>query len=326
MVATLLSPENQAIDGSRDLFSDSALLLISPDLRVLSMRGNLGVLSGSFRAAAAKGTIGRGRLGATIRQSIDAIKSGRDNPGISASIPGGATGEPLRIRTLALPQPVDGPSFAVLLDRVEHAKNRAADQAHARVVANLEARIQWLEKQLAAAEDCLRVTIEEYESSTEELKCSYEELRTANEELQATSDELAQNQSILTATRDRLETLGRNLQNQNVHLQRQADEFRGALNSLGMPLILLGNDLRVRFFNRPAERLFHLKLEDEGETIRILADKLSLDPLPDLCSSVLDQLRPVERTIGSLCFQIRPHLTPEARIEGVLILVQKEPA
>ena len=184
-----------------------------------------------------------------------------------------------------------------------------------------DARIVALEEQIRATEECLRTTIEEYEAATEELKCSYEELRSANEQLQATAEELQDSHAAVAANRDRFEALNRSLQVQNSRIQRRLDEFLGLFNSLGHPVILLSNDLRLRFFNRPAERLLRLTPADEGLHLRTLESTLELDSLADTCAAVLDQLQPADRTIGRLTFHIRPLLTPENRIEGVLLLV-----
>ena len=187
------------------------------------------------------------------------------------------------------------------------------------VNSHAEDRIRTLEEQLKSTEEFLRTTIEEYEAATEELKCSYEELRAANEELQITTEELRDSHASVAATRDRLEAINRNLQVQHSRLQRRFDEFVGLIHSLGLPIILLSNDLRLRFFNRAAERIFHLTAADEGLHFRTLESTLDLDTLTDTCAAVLDQLQPADRTIGNFSFHIRPLLTPENRIEGVII-------
>ena len=231
--------------------------MVSRDFQVLGHRGDVQTLVPSLPLAVAKCKLPAGRTGSSIRLLIDGVERGQLLPDTVLDVPASADRPPLRISILPMPLgDADRRVFAVLVESAVV------------VSVELEEKIHKLEHQLQATEECLRTTIEEYEAATEELKCSYEELRSANEELQTTAEELQDSHSAVAATRDRLESLSRSLQTQNSRLLRHFEEFRGVLNSLGFPVILLGNDLRLRFFNRPAERLFHLTQADEGTLFR----------------------------------------------------------
>ena len=280
--------------------SASALLLVSRDFQVLDWRGNVLNLVPQLSAGALPAKLPTGRTGSAIRLLIDGLDRGQLRADAVLDVPPAAGKPSLRISLV----PAGPKVFAVMVEPVNF---HAEDQ------------IRTLEDQLKSTEEFLRTTIEEYEAATEELKCSYEELRAANEELQTTTEELRDSHASVAATRDRLEAINRNLQVQHSRLQRRFDEFVGLIHSLGLPIILLSNDLRLRFFNRAAERIFHLTADDEGLHFRTLESTLDLDTLTDTCAAVLDQLQPADRTIGNFSFHIRPLLTPENRIEGVII-------
>lgn len=286
--------------------------MVSRDFQVLGHRGDVQTLVPSLPLAVSKCKLPAGRTGSAIRLLIDGVERGHLLPDTVLDVPGSADRPPLRISVLPVPVGEAGRRvFAVLVEP-------------AMVAVELEERVHKLEHQLQATEECLRTTIEEYEAATEELKCSYEELRSANEELQTTAEELHDSYSEVTAARGRLESLSRSLQAQNSRLLRHFEEFRGVLNSLGFPVILLGNDLRLRFFNRPAERLFHLTQADEGTLFHSLESSLDLHTLAETCGQVLDSLQPADRSLGNHSFQIRPLLTAENRIEGVILLVNRQ--
>jgi two-component system CheB/CheR fusion protein len=286
--------------GSDATGSSSGLLLVSRDFQVLDWRGNVLNLLPQLSAGALPAKLPNGRAGSAIRLLIDGLDRGQLRADAVLDVPPGGGKPPLRLSIA----PAGPKIFAILVEPV----NPAAED-----------RIRTLEEQLKSTEEFLRTTIEEYEAATEELKCSYEELRAANEELQITTEELRDSHAAVAATRDRLEAINRNLQVQQSRLQRRFDEFVGVIHSLGLPIILLGNDLRLRFFNRAAERTFHLTAAHAGLHFRTLARTLDLETLTDTCAAVLDQLQPADRTIGNFSFHIRPLLTPENRIEGVII-------
>jgi PAS domain-containing protein len=301
--------ENRRLDDAANDRSPSLLLLLSGTFDVLGYCGHVKGLLPSLSSLSTGGKLPNGRIGSAIRRLVDGVHRGQMPPNAVLDVPASNGKPPLRLSILPIPSESVSQLFSVLVEPVMAGEVK------------LNARIRVLEKELAAADQCLRTTIEEYEAATEELRCSYEELRSANEELQATADEFQATTSATTTARDRVELLNRALQGQNTRLLRQVEEFRGVLNSLGFPVIVLTIDLRLRFFNRPAERVFHLTAAHEGTQFRSLEGALKLETLTDTCASVLDQLQPVERVIGGFSFQIRPLLTPEHRIEGVVLFL-----
>ena len=246
----------------------SALLLVTRDFQVLGWRGDAGSLLPLDQEATPPAKLPGGPAGTTIRLLIDGVEQGRLQPETVLDVPAAGGKPPLRISVM----PAGEKTFAVMVEPVR------------------EYLVHALEERLKSTEECLRTTVEDYEAATEELKCSYEELRTANEQLQITAEDLNHSHAAMAAIRDRLEAVNRNLQIQHARLQRRFDEFLGLVNSLGLPVILLGNDLRVRFFNRQAERLFHLASADEGLHLSSLETTVALNTLATTCAFVLDHL------------------------------------
>src|SRR6202011_5256628 len=81
-------------------------------------------------------------------------------------------------------------------------------------------------------------------SRNEELQLINEELETAKEELQSTNEELT--------------TLNEELQCRNVELSLVNIDVQNLLASVDTPIVMLGRDLKIRRFTRPAEVLFRM--------------------------------------------------------------------
>jgi two-component system, chemotaxis family, CheB/CheR fusion protein len=67
--------------------------------------------------------------------------------------------------------------------------------------------VLWLEEELQASRDSLRMTVEQYETSAEELRASNEELQALNEELRAASEELETSKEELQSLNEELMTM-----------------------------------------------------------------------------------------------------------------------
>jgi len=130
-----------------------------------------------------------------------------------------------------------------------------------------------LHEELRRAQQDLETAYEELQSTVEELETTNEELRSTNEELETTNEELQ-------STNEELETMNEELQSTNEELETMNDEMRlrglelGAVNSflermltaLGLAVIVLDADQRVRVWNGPAEDLWGLRpTETEGQ-------------------------------------------------------------
>jgi two-component system CheB/CheR fusion protein len=116
----------------------------------------------------------------------------------------------------------------------------------------------------------LQTTIEELQSTGEELQSANEELETTNEELQSANEELETTNEELQSTNEELETTNEELQSLNEELQtaneelgtrsKEMDELNAryaeTLERMPWPVMVIGERLRIDFWNEPARALF----------------------------------------------------------------------
>jgi two-component system CheB/CheR fusion protein len=112
-----------------------------------------------------------------------------------------------------------------------------------------------LEQELAATKQYLQTVIEEQEASSEELKSAHEEVQSSNEELQSTNEELLTSKEELQCTNEELNTVNEEMQGRNAELTQMNNNLNNLLSSVNIPIVMLGNDLRIRRFTPQAKVL-----------------------------------------------------------------------
>jgi two-component system CheB/CheR fusion protein len=105
--------------------------------------------------------------------------------------------------------------------------------------------------------DYLQSIIEAQEAATEEL-------RSANEEAQATNEELDTAKEELQASNEELNTVNDELRARNIEQSTLNSDLRKLLESIDVPLVMVGRDLHVRWFTRAIEPLLNLLPTDQG--------------------------------------------------------------
>jgi two-component system CheB/CheR fusion protein len=183
-------------------------------------------------------------------------------------------------------------------------------------------RVRDLESRLAAARQYLVTVLDDYGCSTEELRSAYEELRTANEELHRVNEEL------VVANRD-LGNLNALLDGRSRELQRVNAELSNVLSSVGIPVLMLDMDLRLRRFTPHAGRFFQLRAGDVGKAFTELNLDAALPDLLAVCREVVTTFTPVLRQVETpnrrqFSLLVRPYRTEENRIEGVIVALLEE--
>ncbi len=181
-----------------------------------------------------------------------------------------------------------------------------------------------LEQELAATREYLQAIIEEQESTNEELKAANEEALSNNEELQSTNEELETAKEELQSTNEELVTLTEQQASRNTELAQLNDDLRNVLDGVQIPIVMLGNDRRVRRFTPSAERLFNLLPNDIGRPIRDLRPNINLPDLEPMISRTLETLTVQDQEVRDLdgrhyAMSVRPYRTSDNKIDGVLI-------
>jgi two-component system CheB/CheR fusion protein len=117
------------------------------------------------------------------------------------------------------------------------------------------------------------------QSLVEDNATTLEELREANEEAQAGNEELETAQEELESANEELNTLNEELKISNVEFSKVNRDLANLLESISIPLVMVGRDLRIRRFTRTIEPMLNLIASDVGRSITDLQPQVEL---PDL--------------------------------------------
>jgi two-component system CheB/CheR fusion protein len=173
----------------------------------------------------------------------------------------------------------------------------------------------------------LRSLIEEHETTAEEFKAAHEEVLSANEELQSTNEELETAKEELQSTNEELTTLNEEMQNRNAELGSANNDLLNLLGHVDIPVVMVSNDLRIRRFTPPAQKLLNLLPGDIGRRLGEIRPNLELEDLEALAREAIRRAAAQERQVrtnegGWQMLHVRPYKTWDNRIEGAVISLQ----
>ncbi len=137
-----------------------------------------------------------------------------------------------------------------------------------------------LRRELSATKEYLQSIVEDKATTLEELKAANEEAQAGNEELETAQEELE-------SANEELNTLNESLKFSNVELNQVNRDLTNLLESISIPLVMVGRDLRIRRFTRAMEPMLNLIASDVGRSITDLQPQLEL---PDLRRLLLDAM------------------------------------
>jgi len=185
-----------------------------------------------------------------------------------------------------------------------------------------------LKSDITSMKDQMRVLIEENESTTEEYKSANEEVLSANEELQSTNEELETAKEELQSSNEELTTLNEELQNRNTELSLANNDLTNLLGNVNIPVVMIGNDLRIRRFTPPAQKLLNLLPGDIGRRLGEIRPNIDFDQLEELARDAIDNTSLQEREVREKegqhwhLLRVRPYKTWDSKIEGAVISLQ----
>ena len=184
--------------------------------------------------------------------------------------------------------------------------------------------IDRLRKELLVTKEHLQTIIEEREATNEELRSALEELQSSNEELQSTNEEMETAREELQSTNEELITVNDELESRNQELSEMNNDLNNLLSSINIPIIMLGNDLRIRRYTPRAERIWNLISGDIGRPITNLKPNIEVNNLKENILDVIDRLEIKEIEVKDneqnwYSMKIRPYRTIENKIDGVVI-------
>jgi two-component system CheB/CheR fusion protein len=184
--------------------------------------------------------------------------------------------------------------------------------------------IEQMRHDLSSTKLYLQSLLEERDAKNQELVSANEEIQSANEELQSTNEELETTKEELQSSNEELHTVNEELQNRNTILTQASNDLLNLLNSVNLPVLMLSNDLAIRHFTPPTQRVMNLRATDVGRPFSELRVNLEIDDLTPLLTEVLDTLTAREIEVQDreghwYLLRVRPYRTADNKIEGLVV-------
>jgi two-component system, chemotaxis family, CheB/CheR fusion protein len=176
-----------------------------------------------------------------------------------------------------------------------------------------------LQRELVASKEYLQSIVEDNAATLEELRAVNEEAQAANEELETAQEELE-------ASNEELNTLNEELKVSNLEFSKVNRDLTNLLESISIPLVMVGLDLRVRRFTRAIEPMLNLIASDVGRSITDLQPQMEL---PDLRRLLLDAMEGGNRNPRNIrdahgrwySLRILPSVGPDGKIDGAVLML-----
>lgn len=183
-----------------------------------------------------------------------------------------------------------------------------------------------LRQDLASTRLYLQTLLDERDAKNQELVSANEEIQSANEEMQSSNEELETTKEELQSSNEELQTVNDELQQRNSSLTRTTNDLSNLLNSVNLPVLMLSNELHIRHFTPPTQRLMNLRAPDIGRPFSEIRFNLNTEDLTPLFSEVLETLAPQEIEVQDhegrwYLLRVRPYRTTDNKIEGVVVVL-----
>ena len=186
-------------------------------------------------------------------------------------------------------------------------------------------------EELAATREYLQTIISDQEALNEALKSANEEVMSSNEELQSTNEELETAKEELQSTNEELTTVNEELATRNADLTQSSNDLSNLLASVDMPIVMIGNDLRIRRYTPKAETVLNLIPSDVGRPITDIRTKLDIANLDKLISDAVETLAPTELAVSDSSgrkyyLRVRPYRTDANKVDGIVMILVDIPS
>jgi two-component system, chemotaxis family, CheB/CheR fusion protein len=183
---------------------------------------------------------------------------------------------------------------------------------------------QQLAEDLASVSAELQSMIDGQQAVIEELKVANEEIASGNEELVATNNELIFARGDLEANSRELVALNEEISARNNELVRLNRDLNGLLRNLSIPMITVGNDLRIRRYTQQIRCLLELTADDIGRPVGDLKTRFAVGDLEHRFREAVDLLKTTEETVRdengrTYRLSIKPYRSEDNTIEGAIL-------
>src|SRR3989454_315039 len=121
--------------------------------------------------------------------------------------------------------------------------------------------------------------------------------------------------------RAQVSALNQGLQNRNLECRVSSSDLKNLLDNVDIPIVMLGNDLRIRLFTPSAQKLLKLLPGDLGRHIGDIKPDLLVGDLEPLAQAAIESLALQEQEVQDrrgrwYRVRIRPYRTAENKIDG----------
>ena len=176
-----------------------------------------------------------------------------------------------------------------------------------------------LRHELAATKEYLQSIVEDHAGTVEELRAANEEAQAGNEELETAQEELE-------SANEELNTLNEELKTSNVEFSKVNRDLTNLLESISIPLVMVGRDLRIRRFTRAIQPMLNLGASDVGRPITDFQPQVEL---PDLRRLLLDAMQGGNRIPRDIrdshgrwySLRILPSAGPDGKTDGAVLML-----
>ncbi|MDT8069664.1 MAG: chemotaxis protein CheB [Terriglobia bacterium] len=267
-----------------------------------------------------------------LQNALDeARKSGVDAVRPNVQVEGNGSNTVTTIRVTPFRTPVqDRTSFLVAFETPTGNETSTAGDAATPLSEDertaKDKQIAQLKQELAATKEYLQSIIEALESTNEELQSANEEIQSGNEELRSTNEELQTSKEELESANEELHTVNEEMQHRNEMLTQLNNDLNNLLNSVNLPMVMVGPDLSIRRYTPQATKVLGLTATDVGRPITRLKLKIEVADLEKMMLDVIAEVRPQQYRVkdaeGEWCdLRLTPYRTSDNRIDGVVLSV-----
>ncbi|HKV04164.1 MAG TPA: chemotaxis protein CheB [Candidatus Acidoferrales bacterium] len=177
-----------------------------------------------------------------------------------------------------------------------------------------------LEQTRARLEDVIRG----HENTNAELQAANDDIFARNVELHSINQELEAAKKESQFTNHELTTLNQELEHRHSELSQLNSDLTNLFDSLEIPILILGRDLRIRRFSPAAEGLLHLMPGDVGRPVIDMNFSATIKDLRSDCLAVIHSGKGRERQMRDSggrwrSLRISPYVASENKIEGAVV-------
>jgi len=124
---------------------------------------------------------------------------------------------------------------------------------------------------------------------------------------------------------EELTTLNEELQSRNAELSIANNDLLNLLDNVSIPVVIVGNDLHIRHFTPPAQKLLNLLPGDIGRRLIEIRPNVELEDIGAIAREAIDSVSSLEREVREVgtghwhLMRVRPYKTWDNKIEGAVL-------